>query len=385
MTQVVHSLELIKRYSCVLCESNFLRSYKNLTKFPIYMGVTERPISDDIYMDQKWAVCQDCFCLQLVELVPLEVLYSQNHSVEAVGNIWQTHHKEFAKTLIKDSPTSVCEIGGSHGYLAKQIIGFLPDVKYLMVEPDPTISDERIKIVKGYFEDNPRIVKDYDTIVHSHVLEHLYEPVKFLNELNKSMQDSAIMHMSIPNINQLLLNFGSNALNFEHTYFLTLENLDYMAAKAGFEILSVDNYINHSFFVKLKKKKTTKVDIQKTKVSNQLNLKNFDLLWNGLAHFVEKTKLSIYDSPHITTYIFGAHVFSQSLYYLGLEECNITGVLDNAFMKKGRRLYGTPYEVFQPETIKNLKSVRVILKVANYQSEIKKQLIQINKNVEIIE
>ena len=160
MTQVVHSLELIKRYSCVLCESNFLRSYKNLTKFPIYMGVTERPISDDIYMDQKWAVCQDCFCLQLVELVPLEVLYSQNHSVEAVGNIWQTHHKEFAKTLIKDPPTSVCEIGGSHGYLAKQIIGFLPDVKYLMIEPDPTILDERIKIVKGYFEDNPKIVKD---------------------------------------------------------------------------------------------------------------------------------------------------------------------------------------------------------------------------------
>ena len=63
------------------------------------------------------------------------------------------------------------------------------------------------------------------------------------------MQDSAIMHMSIPNINQLLLNFGSNALNFEHTYFLTLENLDYIAAKTGFEILSVDNYINHSFFV----------------------------------------------------------------------------------------------------------------------------------------
>ena len=385
MSQVVNLPELIKRDTCVLCGSNSLVSYKNLTKFPIYMGVTEQPISDDIYMDQKWAVCPDCFCLQLVGLLPLEVLYSQNHSVEAVGNIWKTHHKEFAKTLIKDSPLSVCEIGGSHGYLAKQIISFLPYVRYLMVEPDPTISDERIKIVKGYFEDNPKVVEGYDTIVHSHVLEHLYEPIKFLNEINKNMQDSAIMHMSIPNINQLLLNFGSNALNFEHTYFLTLENLGYMVAKAGFEILSVDNYINHSFFVKLKKKKIIKVDIHKTRVSNELNLKNFDLLWNGLAQFVEETKLSIYDNPNVTTYIFGAHVFSQSLYYLGLKECNIAGVLDNAFMKKGKRLYGTPYKVFQPETIKNLKSVRVILKVANYQSEIKKQLIQINKNVEIIE
>jgi len=385
MNQAFHSLELIRRDSCVLCGSNSLISYKDLTRFPIYMGVTDQPIGNDIYIDQKWAVCMDCSCLQLVELMPLEVLYSQNHSVEAVGNIWQTHHKEFAKSIIKDSPISVCEIGGSHGYLAKQIIGFLPDVSYLMVEPDPIISDRSIKIVKGYFDDNPKIVKDYEAIVHSHVLEHLYEPVKFLNEINKNMQDSAIMHMSIPNINQLLLNFGSNALNFEHTYFLTLENLGYMAAKTGFEILSVSNYINHSFFVKLKKTKVAEVDIQRTKVSNQLNLKNFDLLWNGLAQFVEKTKLSIYANPNVTTYIFGAHVFSQSLYYLGLEECDITGVLDNALIKQGRRLYGTPYEVFQPETIKNLESVRVILKVANYQSEIREQLIQINKNVEIIE
>ena len=60
-------------------------------------------------------------------------------------------------------------------------------------------------------------------------------------------------------------------------------------------------------------------------------------------------------------------------------------MLDNALIKQGRRLYGTPYEVFQPETIKHLESVRVILKVANYQSEIREQLIQINTNVEIIE
>jgi hypothetical protein len=70
---------------------------------------------------------------------------------------------------------------------------------------------------------------------------------------------------------------------------------------------------------------------------------------------------------------------------LGLDECDIVGVLDNALGKKGKRLYGTPYEVFQPEIIKELKNVRVILKAANYQIEIKEQLVKINKNVEIIE
>jgi hypothetical protein len=385
MNKLIPSLKLIKRVRCVICESISLVSYKYLAKFPIYMGVTEQPLADDIYMDQKWSLCKDCFCLQLVELAPLEVLYSRNHSVEAVGNIWQTHHKEFAKTIIKDSPVSICEIGGSHGFLAKQIISLLPDIKYLMVEPDPTLDDNRIKIVKSYFEDNPKIVKDYDNIVHSHVLEHLYEPLKFLSEINNNIQDSTIINMSIPNINQLLVNLGTNALNFEHTYFLTLENLEYMAAKTGFEIIEIDNYINHSFFVKMKKNKNGKINIEKLRLSNEFNLKNFDLLWDGLSRFVNKTSDVINSEPNVPTYIFGAHVFSQSLYYLGLDKCKIAGVLDNASLKISKRLYGTPYEVFQPEAISNIKNVRVILKAANYQSEIKRQLIEINNNVEIIE
>ena len=70
---------------------------------------------------------------------------------------------------------------------------------------------------------------------------------------------------------------------------------------------------------------------------------------------------------------------------MGLSQCDIEGVLDNATMKIGKRLYGTPYEVFHPEVIRNLSEVRVILKAASYQSEIKKQLIGLNGNVEIIE
>ena len=108
-------------------------------------------------------------------------------------------------------------------------------------------------------------------------------------------------------------------------------------------------------------------------------------MWNGLGEFVEQAKSRINDKSGVSTYIFGAHVFSQSLFHLGLSQCSIEGVLDNATAKIGKRLYGTPYEVFHPEVIRNLRKVRVILKAASYQSEIKKQLLELNGNVEIIE
>jgi len=349
------------------------------------MGVTELPLDSDIFMDQDWAICENCSCLQLTNLVPLEILYSVNHSVEAVGKIWQTHHEEFAKTIVRESPVSICEIGGSHGYLAGIITHRLPEIKYLMIEPSPTFHNERIEIVKGFFEDHSERVLGFDSIIHSHVLEHLYEPLKFMAELNKYMTQSASVHMSIPNINALLLKFGSNALNFEHTYCLTPENLSFMAGKTGFKIVNVENYIDHSFFVTLKKAEKYQSQIQEIKVKNEISIRNFDFLWNGLGEFVERTKSRINNKSGVSTYIFGAHVFSQSLFHLGLSQCSIEGILDNAAAKIGKRLYGTPYEVFHPENIRNLRKVRVILKAASYQSEIKKQLLELNGNVEIIE
>ena len=378
-------MKTIKRISCVLCESRFLKSYRKLVKFPIYMGVTELPVNSDIFMDQKWAICENCLCLQLTDLVPLEILYSVNHSVEAVGKIWQTHHEEFAKTIVRESPASVCEIGGSHGYLARIITRNLPEIKYLMIEPSPTFHDDRIDIVRGFFEENAEKVLGFDSIVHSHVLEHLYDPMKFMDALSKNMTESSRIHMSIPNINALLLKFGSNALNFEHTYSLTLENLSFMASKTGFKIVNVENYIDHSFFVTLKKAEKHQIQIQEIKVDNKISIKNFDVLWNGLGEFVEQAKSRINNKLGVSTYIFGAHVFSQSLYHLGLSQCSIEGVLDNATAKIGKRLYGTPYQVFHPEVIRNLREVRVILKTASYQNEIKKQLLELNSNVEIIE
>jgi hypothetical protein len=375
----------IKRIRCVLCESKFLKSYRKLIKFPIYMGVTELPLDSDIFMDQEWAICENCSCLQLNNLVPLEILYSVNHSVEAVGKIWQTHHEEFAKTIVRESPVSICEIGGSHGYLARIITHKLPEVKYLMIEPSPTFHNERIEIVKGFFEDHSERVLGFDSIIHSHVLEHLYEPLKFMTELNKNMTQSASVHMSIPNINALLLKFGSNALNFEHTYSLTPENLSFMAGKTGFKIVNVEYYIDHSFFVTLKKAEKNQFQIEEIKVKNEISIRNFDLLWNGLSEFVERAKSRINNGSGVPVYIFGAHVFSQSLFHLGLSQCSIEGVLDNATAKIGKRLYGTPYKVFHPEVILNLRKAIVILKAASYQSEIKKQLLALNSSVEIIE
>jgi hypothetical protein len=84
-------------------------------------------------------------------------------------------------------------------------------------------------------------------------------------------------------------------------------------------------------------------------------------------------------------FLFGAHVFSQSLYAFGLNLQKITGILDNSQAKQGKRLYGTPLLVMNPAIISESHDPIVVLNASHYQNEIKKQLFELNPNVKIIE
>ena len=83
-------------------------------------------------------------------------------------------------------------------------------------------------------------------------------------------------------------------------------------------------------------------------------------------------------------YIFGAHVFTQSLINYGLCTDNIIGILDNDTEKIGKRLYGTQLRVFHPNTIEDLSDCFIILNVGPYTEEVTNQLKSINKNTSII-
>ena len=59
--------------------------------------------------------------------------------------------------------------------------------------------------------------------------------------------------------------------------------------------------------------------------------------------------------------------------------------MDNSKEKNKCRLYGTNLTIEFPEIIKHNKKCAIILKVASYQDEIKKQLYELNKDVIIFE
>ena len=73
------------------------------------------------------------------------------------------------------------------------------------------------------------------------------------------------------------------------------------------------------------------------------------------------------------------------LVFNGLDQKSIIAVLDNDKEKQGEFLYGTNYKVYSPTILKKYKKPSVIIRAGEYNSEIKKDIIEkINKNTKFI-
>ena len=84
-------------------------------------------------------------------------------------------------------------------------------------------------------------------------------------------------------------------------------------------------------------------------------------------------------------FLFGAHVFSQYLLNFGLNSKKIKFILDNDITKQNKRLYGSNLFVRSPKILSKFNKPIVVLKVAAYENEIKRDILyNINKNTKFI-
>lgn len=370
-------MQIIKRNKCVSCGSP-LQDIHFVRNFPIYMGTTLQEKNSDVEADMVFSKCVKCNCIQMRNLIPLEVLYKKNHA-GSVGPTWLAHHKSFAKFVLKHTSGNIVEVGGAHLTLAnlieknKAIDSVTVYDANIIGEP----ASHKVQTVEGLF-DSTTVGKKPDAIVHSHVIEHLYEPMKEIREMSALLEEGGTMIISAPVIDKMMEDGFTNAMNFEHTYGLTKDLLYKILNNAQLQIIDVCDYSRHCVFVAARK------DSLVTQLNNKLyDSSFFDRFVKYQKSEIKKINTSLAHPKE--TFVFGAHIFTQFLLKNGLEESNISCVLDNDINKQGQRLYGTSLKISSPKILKAYNSPTVILKAAQYTEEIKNDILQnINENTRFI-
>lgn len=376
----IPKIETIDRNISVITGKEDLEHLYTIKDFPALILCTHKAQAHDIRQDLSFYICKKTGIVQIKTLIPQEILYRNYHS-EALGPLWKEHHDEFLKLLHEYQLTNVFEIGGSNGYMARAYTEQNKDASWVLIDISPNVQEnDRIKVIKKLFEDAD-IPRNAD-IVHSHVFEHMLSPDKFIAKIHSNLQIGKFHIFSIPNLELYLKNKFPNMMNFEHTLFLNEYFVDYAMEKYSFEIIEKKYFKDHSiFYVTRKKADEIKTDyLPKNQYTE--NKQKFSEYFQFYQQFVRDYSMKLDSSGNC--YLFGAHVFSQFLLAMGLEQNKIKCILDNSDVKEGKRLYGTNLLVQKPNVLRTVHAPKVIVRVGPYQKEVEEQLKSINKDVEII-
>ena len=367
-------MQFIERTKDVVTGSSNIEDLDTVPHFPVFMGSVEQDQTKDLAADMTWSISRDSGLIQLKKLLPLDVLYQAQTTTSAIGTTWMAHHKEFAAFIQKYDPKGVLELGGAHGILSVEY-SKIKSIPWTILEPNPApVEGCRATFIKGYFDTNFSFSGNFDTVIHSHVFEHLYEPSEFMKHLGRFVEEGKCMIFSVPDLKSWLKRKFTNCINFEHTVFLTEPYIEYMLAQYGFRTVEKKFVMDgHSIFYAV----VRDTSVKPISLSSNLYKENKDIYEEFVDYHNDLIRELNHKISTITKpiYLFGAHVFAQHLLAMGLNSEKIVCLLDNDENKQGRRLYGTKFYVQSPIILGAVESPVVILKAGVYNDEIKKGIL----------
>jgi len=377
----------IQRDKDVINECKDLEFLYKFDNFPVFMGCTNQSIEKDILVNMQWEISKGSGVIQLNPLLPLDILYPESHGSGNIGRMWAEHHQEFSKFIQHQSPNSVLEIGGAHGILSREYKKENP-INWTILEPNPSpAKDVDATFIKGFFDDKFTFDGEIDTIIHSHVFEHVYYPDEFIGHISSFLNNGQNLIFSLPNMEEMLKRKYTNCINFEHTVFITEPYVEHLLSKHGFKQVAKQYFKDdHSIFYAYVKDSNTKT-IELPKGLYEHNKKLYLDYVDYHKQLIKDLNVKIDNiSEDQPIYLFGAHIFAQYLIAFGLDTSRIVSLLDNDPNKHGKRLYGTNLMVDSPKALAQLENPIVILKAGVYNKEIKADILNnINDRVVFLE
>lgn len=379
---------MILRNKCIICD---VPTEIIHTEYNVPISFTTVAINTDYkYSTLSYGYCNKCNIIQLNELIELHILYDTGHNYQVVGDTWKQYFSQFTELLMPYiKKKNILEIGCPSGKIANNCDHYN---SWNIIDPNVKIFDnKKINSISNFFDDKSTFDFNVDVIVHSHLFEHIYYPIPFLNNCYNILEENGYMIFGIPNMeyimkNKISLFFG---VMFEHNIFYSVSNIIKMLEQTNFKIIDVSFYKNHSIFFKVQK--TNSSGCKYTLTNNVFSTDNLNLKEQIMENSMYydnciKTWINYLDTKtdNKVIYIFGASYNTSLLLHKISNRINIKCVLDNCLQKQGQYFYGYNYLISSPTILKNENAI-VILKNGVYNEEIKKSLLDLNNNTIFLE
>uniref|UniRef100_A0A6C0KMZ4 Methyltransferase n=1 Tax=viral metagenome TaxID=1070528 RepID=A0A6C0KMZ4_9ZZZZ len=362
------------RTNCVICDSTKFEHVYTFPNYPITQNSSSLDISHDEFKDSTFVSCIDCGCVQLKTLIdPIKLYENCNRLIDATPT-WKEHHKLFSDFIIENNKyTTILEIGSSTCPLYKLLKH--TGIHYTTMDiADSEGRPSEVPFIQGNCEDFD--FTGHSSLILSHTFEHLYNPRKFLKNIHDAKVKSVFI--SIPNIDELYSSENISILNNEHTFYVGNKEIVYMFSQIGYLCNNFYKFKNHSLFYHFVNNSSAIL----LPLENKINLgKNMQKIFIKYENIMKNIRI---DKPCFICP--GAHYGQKIYYYLQNYSKYIEGFIDNDPLKQGKRVYGTPCNVYSPDILTKYKetTVYIILYAGPYTEELKKQLNLLHPSIKYI-
>jgi len=343
------------RCMCVICKSSEFEPINSFSEFPI-MAISNDSVIDDYY-EFNLVACKQCNCLQVQNIVDPAILYSDIYMNSTFSSTWLHHNNSLGKFILANTTeTSFLEVGANKGDMYT-ILSKERTIDYTVLDMYrhaelPT----EIKYINGNCE-----MFDFsgiNTIILSHVFEHLNSPNTFIKNIKAAGVSSVFI--SIPNFDDLLSKKSPNIINSQHTFYCGFDYIVYMFSLYNYKC---ENYFIYSGdFTSL----MFKFVLDFTTVPLNIPSTNIQLYKDIYIDKVASIRNTVLPP---NTYIIPSGIYGQFVYYFLRDKINVIGFLDNNSQRHNKKLYGTDKLVYNPRSI-NYSTATILVCDCPYKDEI---------------
>lgn len=288
--------------------------------------------------------------------------------------------KHFIEENCDGSIHSIFEVGATTGYNlslykkdGKKVFGIEPSAHNKELAKKKYDIEMYADTFQNYLKEKKEYDK-YDLVFLSHILEHIINPMGFIEEVKKF--SNKYIFIDVPTFDYKFSDENFGMFSDEHVNYFTFESLQNLMYRAGFHLVNarIEFYLNcyvaagTPAIMTLWEKNDENVEYEKRKIINN-TLENVEKYIKDSEHTLNviKEKIdNIGENEKVAIWGAGNHT-SRLLAMTNLKNKNIVRIYDSDLKKQGKEMLNIKISSFRTEDIQEGIVDKII--ISSYSSE----------------
>jgi SAM-dependent methyltransferase len=336
--------------------------------------------------------CEDCYLVQLPELVAPERIFSEYAYFSSYSDSWTQHAQQYAGAMIETLGLGrgdlVVEVASNDGYLLKNF--HAAGIPVLGIEPARNVAavaeQAGVRTISRFFgvglaEELARNGQRANLLIGNNVLAHVPDLHDFVGGLSAILAPGGVLTMEFPHLLRLLEQTQFDTIYHEHFSYLSLLTVARLFGQHGLTIFDVEELPTHGGSLRIyaagqaDRPRGARVDRleQREREAGLTSLEPY----RAFATRVQQTKLALLRflveqrERGLRVAGYGAPAKANTLLnYCGVRSDLLEYTVDRSPHKQGRFLPGTRIPVHAPERLAVTRPDWIVILPWNLRQEI---------------